>query len=101
MTKTANGESPLVHGTLPLPGVDVWKHSYYIDYRNARLKYLEAWFDNLRELGNTSKNCTKKPAELLTRLNAKPAGTAGCVFLALFHVILVVVSPRFRGRGGS
>jgi len=47
VTKTANGESPLVHGGTPLLGVDVWEHSYYIDYRNARPKYLEAWFDNL------------------------------------------------------
>ncbi len=32
VTKTANGESPLVHGGEPLLGVDVWEHSYYIDY---------------------------------------------------------------------
>jgi Fe-Mn family superoxide dismutase len=47
VSKTANGESPLVYGGKPLLGVDVWEHSYYIDYRNARPKYLEAWFDNL------------------------------------------------------
>jgi len=47
VTKTPNGENPLVHGGVPLLGCDVWEHSYYIDYRNARPKYLEAWFDNL------------------------------------------------------
>ena len=45
--KTPNGENPLVLGATPLLGCDVWEHSYYIDYRNARPKYLEAWFDNL------------------------------------------------------
>ena len=47
ISKTPNGESPLVTGASPILGVDVWEHSYYIDYRNARPKYLEAWFDNL------------------------------------------------------
>ena len=47
VTKTPNGENPLVHGGVPLLGVDVWEHSYYIDYRNARPKYLEAFVDNL------------------------------------------------------
>lgn len=45
--KTANGENPLMHGATPILGCDVWEHSYYIDYRNARPKYLEAWWDNL------------------------------------------------------
>ncbi len=45
--KTANGENPLMHGASPILGADVWEHSYYIDYRNARPKYLEAFFDNL------------------------------------------------------
>lgn len=45
--KTPNGENPLVHGATPILGCDVWEHSYYIDYRNARPKYLEAWFDGL------------------------------------------------------
>jgi len=47
ITKTPNGENPLVHGGIPVLGCDVWEHSYYIDYRNARPKYLEAFVDNL------------------------------------------------------
>ncbi|ERM00049.1 superoxide dismutase [Brucella intermedia 229E] len=42
-----NGENPLVHGATPILGVDVWEHSYYVDYRNLRPKYLEAFVDNL------------------------------------------------------
>ena len=47
VTKTPNGENPLIHGQTPLLGCDVWEHSYYIDYRNARPKYLEAFFDSM------------------------------------------------------
>ncbi|MBN9074350.1 MAG: superoxide dismutase [Rhizobiales bacterium] len=47
VSKTPNGENPLVHGGSPILGVDVWEHSYYIDYRNARPKYLEAFVDSL------------------------------------------------------
>lgn len=47
ISKTPNGENPLVHGGAPILGVDVWEHSYYIDYRNMRPKYLEAFVDNL------------------------------------------------------
>ena len=45
--KTPNGENPVIHGKTPILGCDVWEHSYYIDYRNARPKYMEAFIDNL------------------------------------------------------
>lgn len=47
VTKTPNGENPLVHGGTPILGVDVWEHSYYIDYRNKRPDYLKAFIENL------------------------------------------------------
>ncbi len=45
--KTPNGENPVVFGKTALLGCDVWEHSYYIDYRNARAKYLEAFVDHM------------------------------------------------------
>jgi Fe-Mn family superoxide dismutase len=47
VSKTANGENPLIHGAVPILGVDVWEHSYYIDYRNRRPDYLKAFVEDL------------------------------------------------------
>ncbi len=41
ITTTPNAVNPLRDGGVPLLGWDVWEHSYYIDYRNDRKKYLE------------------------------------------------------------
>lgn len=47
VTKTENGVNPLCFGQTALLGCDVWEHSYYIDFRNARPKYLSNFLDNL------------------------------------------------------
>jgi superoxide dismutase, Fe-Mn family len=39
-----NADTPLKHGKEPVLTVDVWEHAYYVDYRNERAKYVDAFW---------------------------------------------------------
>ena len=47
IVNTSNAGTPLSSTDKPLLTIDVWEHAYYIDYRNARAKFVEAFLNNL------------------------------------------------------
>jgi Fe-Mn family superoxide dismutase len=56
VTQTANADLPMKHGQNALLTCDVWEHAYYIDYRNARPNYVDAYLKSLVNWDFAAKN---------------------------------------------
>lgn len=60
ITKTANAMTPMAEGINCLLTVDVWEHAYYLDYQNARPKYLETVLANILNWDYAAQNLSRE-----------------------------------------
>lgn len=58
IVSTINQDCPISEGKIPLIGIDLWEHAYYLKYQNKRAEYIEAFFNviNWNEVNNIIMN---------------------------------------------
>jgi len=59
---TQNQDNPLTDGKIPILGLDIWEHAYYLKYQNKRADYIEAFFNiiNWNQVNNNYLEALKK-----------------------------------------
>jgi Fe-Mn family superoxide dismutase len=61
---TANAETPIVDGAVPLLNCDVWEHAYYLDYQNARPDFVQIFLDKLVDWQSVNQRLADAAPEL-------------------------------------
>jgi len=59
VVSTANQDNPFSDGAMPIMGIDVWEHAYYLKYQNRRADYVTAWWNVVNWDAVSSRYATK------------------------------------------
>lgn len=62
ITTTPNQDTPIMEGSFPIMGNDLWEHAYYLKYQNRRAEYLDSWWNviNWNEVNRRSQLSLKQ-----------------------------------------
>ncbi len=56
---TSNADTPIAHNMTPILTLDVWEHSYYLDYKNKRADFIDSFLNNLVDWNFVAENLKK------------------------------------------